>query len=307
MKRTILVSLVILSTLRCASIPDIVSPPAPQILFDDFTYAKAEDMEVNGWILRTKLGWPGVPGATFGKERMSIHDDPAQSGNRLVRMNSSTDGTAAGTKQSQFCHARKYFDGTYAARVRFTDEPVRGPDGDQIVETFYMISPLKAPMDLDYSELDFEYLPNGGWGHEGNTMFATTWETFYPEPDWKADNESVNQTVSLAGWHTLVLQVSGERARYFVDGKLLADHGGRFYPEVPMSINFNLWFVRDGLLQVPAMRHWVEDIDWVFHEALSVLTPGQVEEQVAGMRRRNVRFADTVPALDPPLVSPCDF
>ncbi|MGH9905613.1 MAG: hypothetical protein ACRD8U_08535, partial [Pyrinomonadaceae bacterium] len=83
---------------------------------------------------------------------------------------------------------RKYLEGTYAARVRFTDKPVSGPAGDQVVESFYTISPLKAPWDPDYSELDFEYLPNGGWGIDGPTLYATTWETFFPEPNWKKDN-----------------------------------------------------------------------------------------------------------------------
>jgi hypothetical protein len=288
-----------------------VFPPAqatPRILFDDFDYATVDELGKNGWVIRTELGFPGVPGATWGKERLSLLDDPARPGNRLLRMTSSTDGTAANTRQSQFCHERKYLEGTYAARVKFTDAPIMGLDGDQIVETFYLISPLKAPMDLDYSETDFEYLPNGGWGHTGPTMFATTWETFHPEPDWKADNTSTNQSGSLEGWHTLVLQLgAGRRARYYIDGNLFAEHGGRYYPEVPLSINFNLWFVRNGLLPPGEPRVWIEDIDWVFHRARKILTPAEVEGMVAGMRARKVKFTDSVPARVPPLVSPCNF
>jgi len=282
-----------LLSLGCAS----KSAQVPRMMFDDFTYASVDDLSKNGWIIRTESGWPGVPGATWGKERISLHDG-------VLRMTSSTNGTK--TTQSQFCHERKYFEGTYAARVRFTDTPVGSPDGDQIVQTFYMISPQKAPMDLDYSELDFEYLPNGGWGHEGPTMFATTWETFQLEP-WIAVNESANKAASYEGWRTLVLQVSGQRARYYVNGVLLADHGDKYYPEVPMSINFNLWFVKDGLMMSPQMRHYVEDIDWVFHQADSVLTPAQVEASVADLRRRSVKFADNVPAKMPALTSPCNF
>lgn len=270
-----------------------------RVMFDDFTYAKPADVAKNGWIIRTAQGWPGVPGAAWGPESFSVHDG-------VLRMTSSTDGTPANTRQSQICHQRKYREGTYAARVRFTDAPSSGKDGDQIVETFYFISPLKAPMDLDYSEIDFEYLPNGGWDHTGPTMFGTTWETFQLEP-WKADNDSASKSGSYAGWHTLVAQVSGGKVRYYVDGDPLAEHSGRVYPEVPMSINFNLWFVRDGLIGGEGVRSYDEDIDWVFFQADEAIAPAAVEAAVAALKKRGVKFKDTVPAPVPALESPCDF
>ncbi len=137
---------------------------APQILFDDFSYSTLDEMTANGWIVRKGSGWPGVLGATFRPENVSFVDYPNQSGNRLLRMTSSTDGTSENTYQTQICHQRKYLEGTYAARVRFSDEPVSGVDGDQVVETFYTITPYEKPLDPNYSEMDNEYLPNGGWG-----------------------------------------------------------------------------------------------------------------------------------------------
>lgn len=287
--------------------------PAPelrepnQILFDDFSYTNKQQMKKNAWILRTEPGWPGVPGATWSEAGVSLLNHPEQRNNRIVRMTSSTDGTGANTTQTQICHQRKYLEGTYAARVRFTDNPVSGPGGDQLVQSFYTISPLKAPMDPDYSELDFEYLPNGGWGIDGPTLYATTWETFSPEPNWKKDNVFRTVNGSQAGWHTLVMQVKDQKVRYFVDGKFYVEHGDDYYPEDTMSINFNLWFIRDGAIKSTERRTYQEDIDWVFHQAGAALTPEQVEETVALLRRESVKFRDTVPAKVPALVSPCNF
>src|SRR5688572_20877830 len=160
-----------------------------QFLFDDFSYSTLDEMTANGWVVRSGSGWPGVTGATFRPENVSFVDYPDQNGNRLLRMTSSTDGTSENTYQTQVCHQRKYHEGTYAARVRFSDEPISGRDGDQIVETFYTITPYLQPLDPDYSEMDYEYLPNGGWGVAEPTFYTTTWETVQIEP-WNADNTS---------------------------------------------------------------------------------------------------------------------
>lgn len=294
------------SSLRAYASPQAARPLNP-VLFDDFNYTNHAQMEKNGWIIRTEPGWPGVPGATWSKAGVTLLKDPSKPNNRILRMTSSTDGTGANTTQTQICHQRKYLEGTYAARVRFTDRPVTGPNGDQMVQSFYTISPLKAPMDLDYSELDWEYLPNGGWGIDGPTLYATTWETFSPEPNWKKDNVFKTTLGSQAGWHTLVTQVVNQKVTYFVDGKLFAEHDGNYYPEDTMSINFNLWFIRDGMVKAKAMRRYQEDIDWVFHQGHVALTPEQVEATVAAFRRESVKFRDAVPSKVPALISPCNF
>jgi hypothetical protein len=291
-----------------SSVPRSYAAAIDAIFFDDFGYSKNQEMKKNGWILRTEPGWPGIPGATWSEDGVSLHKHLTESNNWIVRMTSSTDGTTGpNTRQTQICHQRKYLEGTYAARVRFSDKPVSGPGGDQLVESFYSISPLKAPMDLDYSELDFEYLPNGGWGIDGPTLYATTWETFSPEPNWKKDNVFKTASGSQDGWHTLIKQVLNHKVTYFVDGKLFAEHGGEYYPEDTMSINFNLWFIRDGMIKSSERRTYQEDIDWVFHQAGVALAPEQVEAVVADMRKRAVKFHDTVPEKKPALKSPCNF
>jgi hypothetical protein len=96
-------------------------------------------------------------------------------------------------------------------------------------------------------------------------------------------------------------------ARYLLDGELITTHGEPYYPEDRMSINFNLWFIREGLIDSGERRVYTEDVDWVFHAAGKVLSPAEVVQQVTTLRKSAVAFRDTVPALQPPLMSPCDF
>lgn len=291
-------------SLQVSPVIATASPPGEKIFFDDFSYASLEEMEENQWKARTETGHPGVQGARWSGDGISFLADDGLAGNTLLRMTSSTDGSAENTEHTQFCHQRKYLAGTYAARVYFRDAPITGPDGDQIIETFYTISPLKAPMDPDYSEMDFEYLANGGWGEPDNAMFATTWETFKLDPFIK-DNEYSTKPGSFSGWHTLVLQVSDNRVRYFVDGEQFAEHSEHVYPEEPMSINFNLWFTAEGLLDSSEHRIYQQDIDWVYHNAQSVMTPAEVTAAVSALRASEVAFTDTVPDWQPKLESPC--
>ncbi len=296
----------------CASItvtPTVAITPASssessQVFFDDFSYSTTDEMTANGWIVRSGSGWPGVSGATFRPENVSFVDYPDLADNRLLRMTSSTDGTGENTFQTQICHQRKYLEGTYAARVRFSDEPASGSDGDQVVETFYTITPYIKAFDPEYSEMDDEYLPNGGWGGPGLMFYVTTWETVQIEP-WNADNTSNSIPGSLAGWHTLVTQVINGTVRYFIDGKLIAQHGGKYYPDAPMSINFNLWFIDGGLVQAAGVREYQEDIDWVFHEADVLLMPEEVNARISELRNASVKFQDTV--LSGIQASPCDL
>lgn len=294
-------------TAAAAVLPTGAAKLTGQFIFDDFAYDEKDEMRKNGWILRDAPGWPGIPGATWSADHITLEDDPERPGGKLVRMTASTDGTNAGTRQAQFCHARKYFEGTYASRVRFTDRTdAGGPMRDEVVETFYQIAPQNGNLDPQYSELDFEYLPAGGWGKKGSHLFVTSWETFQLEP-WKAYNQSTPRKGSVDGWHTLVLQVHGGKVNYFIDGQRIASHGGKNYPRVPMAMSYNLWFIREGLAPAGEERVYSEWIDWVYYEANTLLSPEEVEARVRSLREKGVCFNDTVPPNDPPLESPCNF
>ena len=108
-----------------------------------------------------------------------------------------------------------------------------------------------------------------------------------------------------SGWHTLVVQVARGHMTYLVDGRRLARHGGRYYPESLMSIDVNVWFVPGGLASRGPVRRYREDVDWVLHAAGAVLSPAQVTQRVADYRASSVSFADTVPSPVPPLPTHC--
>lgn len=277
------------------------------VFFDDFSQADRSALVAAGWTLRSAAGHPGVPGAAWRADAISLVDDPARQGNRLLRLRAHTDGTPAGTVQAQLCHARKLLRGTYAARVRFSDAPVEGIDGDPVVQTFYAVAPLRHDFDPEFSEVDWEYLPNGGWGSERTRLYAISWQTVRIEP-WLAYNSAHEAFGPQAGWHTLVMQVGDGKVRHYLDGRRLVEHGGRNLPVVPMAIAFNLWFSPGALLPASAQpRVYEQDVDWVLHARGRLLSPAQVDAQVRALRRRGVAALDTIAAADPPLESRCDF
>ena len=281
------------------------------VLFDDFSQPGLAQLAASGWIVRDKIGHPGIEGARWGAGAVSLVDDPVHPGNRLLRLTARTDGTAAGTTQAQVCHARKYLEGTYAARIRFSDAPQQGPDGDVLVQTFYAVSPLRFPYDPQYSELDWEYLPNGGWGDARTRLYGVSWQTVRLDP-WDAYNQPLQHFQSLGagrgGWHVLMMQVAAGKTRFYLDGQQLDEHGGRNFPVVPMAIAFSQWFVPAGQLAgVNTPRVYQQDVDWVYHARNRVMTPAEVTQAVQALRQAGQTAVDTVPAAEPPLASTCDF
>ncbi|GAA2666119.1 cellulose binding domain-containing protein [Nonomuraea recticatena] len=269
--------------------PTPTDPPTGSagVLFDDFSYTGSGDPRLaqRGWTVRSSSGGPGVPGATWSPAAVTFPGG-------VLQLESSTDGTGAGTVQTELSTAnRKFFEGTYAARVRFSDAPVTGPDGEHVVQTFFTITPLRQNMDPDYGELDFEYLPNGGWGEPANILYATSWETYQADP-WQAVNTHTEERTSFSGWHDLVVQVSGGRVKYYVDGRLFADHGGVYYPETPMWIMFNQWFI--DLQGGSARRAYQQQVDWVYHTKNEVVSPAGVLSRVNALRAAGTAFQDTV-------------
>ena len=280
---------------------------SPERFFDDFSHTDLSALQAAGWTPRSKAGHPGVVGASWSAGGLQLMEDPTDKTNRLLRLSARSDGTPAGTANVQLCFLRKVLEGTYAARVRFSDTPVRGADGDPIIQTFYVVSPLQHDFDPTFSEFDWEYLPHGGWGSERPRLYGVSWQTVRIEP-WQAFNQPHEEFGSFEGWHVLMMQIAGGKTRLFIDGRQLAEHGGRNHPVVPMSINFSLWFAPVGLLpESSTPRTYQQDVDWVFHARNEVLSPAQVTAEVLRLRGLHIPFIDTVPAAVPSLESRCDF
>jgi hypothetical protein len=261
-------------------------------VFDDFNYTSNTDpaINANAWSVRSNTGGPGIPGAAWPAENVSF---PTVDGQKSLQLTSYTDGTAGGTAQSEFLsNSLRFYEGTYASRVKFPDAPISGSDGDHIVETFFTITPLNAPLDPNYGEIDFEYLPNGGWGETQNIMYETTWETYQNEP-WLAVNAHGSQYASYNGWHDLVFTVAGNNVTYYIDGQQVAQHGADFYPETPMSVNFNLWFI-DSAGHTGGRSTYTQAVDYFYYAGGEVLSPAAATARVSAFRSAGTTHQDTL-------------
>ncbi|ATB34180.1 hypothetical protein MEBOL_007681 [Melittangium boletus DSM 14713] len=269
--------------------------------FDDFSYTGAGDSLFTGWWnVRNGSSWTG-PGpepeyaAPWSSGNVSIVTDPASASNKLLRLTTSTRGSNGSTLQAEVSSkARKFKFGTYASRVKFNNTPLSGTRyfADKPVETFFTITEY-ITNDPNYSEQDFEYMPNGGWGRGNtNTLWTTSWEdTRLPIND--SDKVSDWFSADYSGWHTLVLQVSSTSIRYYIDGQLLTTHATKYLPETAQFIYFNIWFTELDRTQ-GSSRTYHQEADWVYFAKDAILSPSQVTSRIDSLRASSVTRRDTV-------------
>ncbi|MBC9727110.1 cellulose binding domain-containing protein [Streptomyces sp. TRM68367] len=268
-----------------AAAPEPV-PAAPEgVLFDDFDYVDAKDPALfkHGWLVRTSKGGPGID-STWSAEGVTFPTaEGAGDDGQVLQLRASTDGTKAGTTQASLGTAKsKFRSGTYAARIHFSDEPTTGENGDHVNQTFYTI----GGSGKTYSELDNEYLPNGGWGRLGPKLDTVSWY------DHKANDRVYTTTnKSLDGWHTVVVTVEDGAVTYRVDGKKLFSSRGKYAPRADMSVNFNHWFI-----DLPSLgeRAWDMKVDWLYYNANDALPAKEVQAEVEGFAGHGMNFFDTV-------------
>jgi len=253
------------------------------VFFDDFNYTSSTDSNLLnfGWSPRSGGGGPGI--GTWDPTHITFIPDPADSSNELMQMAATTSGTASTSIQTEILTPFKFLHGTFAARVKFEDAPDSGLDGDQLYQTFFTISPYRS---RPYSEIDFEYLPNGFGSTLTPHFFFTLWQTTHKRV-------STNIAASYAGWHTLVVDdADGVNTHFYVDGVLVASFS-TYYPAALMAIDFNQWFPTGSLVNSSTPRTWVEQIDWVYHAKDTLLTTAQVQANVANYRSQRIMRLNT--------------
>ena len=260
--------------------------------FEDFSQPDLDALRASGWVLRDGTGHPGLPGSRFSPGQLALDGG-------VVRLKLSTDGTPARTTLAQLCAARKFLIGTTTARVRFRDTP---GSRDPIIQSFFLAGPLRHDYDPDFSEVDFEYLPHGGWGEPGTRLYGVSWQTVRIDP-WQSFNQASIVPGSHDGWQLLTVQVEATRTRHFVNGRLMGEHTGRNVPVKPMAISFNHWISAGAVPGTP--REYSYEVDWVLHQAGRTLSPDAMQARAAQLRQQGVARQDTVP--DAGLTSECNL
>jgi hypothetical protein len=243
-------------------------------------------------VLRDGSGHPGLAGSRFSPGQLSLEGG-------LLKLKLSTDGTPAHTVLAQLCAPRKFLIGTTTARVRLRDTP---GSRDPIIQSFFLAGPLKHDYDPDFSEVDFEYLPHGGWGEPGTRLYGVSWQTVRIEP-WQSFNQASIVPGSHDGWQLLTVQVEATRTRHFVNGRLMGEHTGRNVPAKPMAISFNHWISAGAVPGAP--REYAFEVDWVLHQAGQTLSPDAMQARAAQLRQQGLARQDTVP--DAGLTSECNL
>jgi len=260
--------------------------------FDDFAQQDLDALRAGGWTLREGTGHPGLPGSRFSPSQLTLDGG-------MLKLKMTTDGTPANTALAQLCAPRKFLLGTTTARVRLRDTP---GSRDPVIQSFFLAGPLKHDYDPDFSEVDFEYLPHGGWGEPETRLYGVSWHTVRIDP-WQSFNQASIVQGSFDGWQLLTVQVEATRTRHYVNGRLMGEHTGRNVPSQPMAISFNHWLSAGAA--VGARRDYEFDVDWVLHEAGKTLSPAAMQTRAAQLRKQGVAQRDTVP--DVGLTSECNL
>lgn len=262
-----------------------VTAPPDGVMFDNFHYTGPADpaLAANGWKARTEGGGPGIR-STWSADAISFPADPTAQGGQALQLRTSTDGTKRGTRQAELLSTGDVFDtGTLAARIYFTDKPADGRNGDHLNEAFCAISSSSAS--TKYSELDFEYQPNGGWGARGPKLDVTSWRSAK-----QGDRATRAVAGNLQGWHIVMITVADKVVTYSIDGRKVFSSDGKSYPRELMRIQFSTWLVD---LPFTGKRTWDMRVNWIYAKAGQAMSLTDVKHAVDGLYAGGVNNSRT--------------
>jgi hypothetical protein len=294
------------------------------IMFDDFNYSSNTDPQLgafNKWTIVDGVSGP-PEGGVYSRNNVAFINDPANSANRLMTLNTTVNGQTKAVTHSRIETAGyEYFTGTYAARVYLSDVPFTYKDAN--IQTFFtIVSSSLAGDGSKYSELDIvEYMAADKWGiaPDQRVMYTTSYHKYIPEP-WAAWKTYFANQGSYAGWHTFIASCTdGVNVKYWMDNTYLGAHSttdgnnpdGRtdlpVYPRSNMMVAFANWVWNNVVGSSTTNRTTQMQADWVLYYRNQELSLAQVNNQVStyrnqGLKRRNLAgqtFIDgpcTVPA-----------
>ncbi|MFB7944468.1 glycoside hydrolase family 16 protein [Kitasatospora phosalacinea] len=261
----------------------------PGTLFDTFHYTGADDpaLAEHGWEVRSGEGGPGVKD-TWAAAGATFPTDADAQGGHVLQLRSTTDGTKQGTEQAElYSTGENLFNGTFAARVYLSDKPSSGRTVDHVVQTFFPISTEDSS--ADYSELDYEYMPNGGWGSVGPQLDTTSW--FKADPP---DRVTHALKKPLGGWHLMMITAVDGKVTYSLDGKELFTSSGKYVPREKMDIHFSNWFI-DLVSPAAGRRSWDMKVNWFYYKADEALSQAEVQKAVDGFYGAGTDYVNTLP------------
>jgi hypothetical protein len=261
-------------------------PATSGLLFDAFHYTGPSDpaLQAHGWQVRTSAGGPGIS-STWSSSGVSFPSVASAQGGQALQLQVRTDGTRPGTTQSELRSTQSSFqNGTYAARVYFTDGPAVGENGDHINESFYTISPSTTI--TPYSELDYEYLPNGGWGDPRSVLDTVSWHSTA-----QGDRVYHPQYTRLHGWHLLTITAQDGRTTYALDGNTIFSNDAAHSPRGPMDVEFSTWLID---LPFTGDRTWNMQVNWFYYQAGKAQTLQQVQTAVSHYYTSGTYYLNTL-------------
>ncbi|WP_441245305.1 cellulose binding domain-containing protein [Kitasatospora sp. McL0602] len=266
--------------------PSAAALPAG-VVFDNFHYSGFDDpaLTAHGWQARTDQGGPGIKD-TWQPSDVSFPSEASAQGGQVLQLKASTDGTKAGTRQSELLSTdTNIFKGTFAARIFLSDKPTTGRNGDHLNESFFAIS--SGDTSQHYSELDYEYMPNGGWGVKDPDLDTTSWYSAKPP-----DRVTHALRTHLGGWHTFMVTSMNGVSTYSMDGKELFSSNGKYFPREAMGAHFSAWFVD---LPFTGPRSWDMRVNWFYYKADQAVSQADVQKAVDGFYATGTNYVNTVP------------